>query len=106
MLGLRFAAEKLNKFDTAYAERAAKDMGGAHDNPLSVMLGGSPVSSVDIQGESTLEKAVAVAAQAGIQGTNIGYRYGLPAAGVTLAGKGLFDLTQAMGNTTQGELPM
>lgn len=41
---------------------------------------------------------------------NIGVRYGLPAAGVTLAGKGLYDITAAFGNgadyPSERELPL
>lgn len=41
---------------------------------------------------------------------NFGVRYGLPAAGVTLAGKGLYDLTVAFGGGAdyqeQGQLPL
>ena len=41
---------------------------------------------------------------------NMGVRYGLPAAGVTLAGKGLYDLTVAFGGGAdyqeQGQLPL
>jgi hypothetical protein len=41
---------------------------------------------------------------------NMGVRYGLPAAGVTLAGKGLYDLTIAFGGGAdyqeQGQLPL
>ena len=41
---------------------------------------------------------------------NVGVRYGLPAAGVTIAGKGLYDLTAMFGNGAdypeQGSLPL
>jgi len=41
---------------------------------------------------------------------NVGVRYGLPAAGVTLAGKGLFDMTSSFGNGADyqepGQLPL
>ena len=41
---------------------------------------------------------------------NVGVRYGLPAAGVTLAGKGLYDLTVAFGGGAdqqeRGQLPL
>lgn len=108
MLGLRFAAEKLGQFDEAYANRAAKDMGGLYESPLKVMLGGMPLNSeVELDGDTRIKRAVEAAMLGGVYGTNVGYRYGLPAAGVTLAGKGLYDLTQAMsGPSTDGELPM
>ena len=56
--------------------------------------------------DKTTDRVLAEIMRAGFVGTNLGYRYGLPAAGVTLAGKGLYDLTTNMGNTTEGELPM
>ena len=41
---------------------------------------------------------------------NVGTRYALPAAGVTIAGKALYDLTAAFGNgadyPAQGQLPL
>lgn len=45
-----------------------------------------------------------------IGAANVGVRYGLPAAGVTLAGKGLYDLTVAFGGGAdqqeRGQLPL
>ena len=41
----------------------------------------------------------------GAAATNLGYRYGLPAAGVTLAGKALIDLTSAFGGAADQPEP-
>lgn len=98
MNALRKAGTRLNEFDTAYAERAARDMGVIEDHPIRHMLGGSPISSISAEGDSMVEKLIAQSMVAGSIGTNLGYRYGLPAAGVTLAGKGLFDLSQGLYN--------
>ena len=47
---------------------------------------------------------------AGLFATNVASRYMLPAGGITLAGKGLYDLTAAFGNGAdypeQGQLPL
>ena len=40
------------------------------------------------------DAAIEAAVMSPIVATNVGYRYGLPAAGITLAGKALYDLTQ------------
>jgi len=95
MQQLRKAGKALNDFDKAYASRAAKDMGGAHQSPMRVMLGGSALSDIgyDIKAaKGPREHMIGSAFVAGVGATNVGYRYGLPAAGLTLAGKGLLDL--------------
>ena len=49
-------------------------------------------------------------ADAPYMASNVGVRYGLPAAGVTLAGKGLYDMTAMFGNGAdypeEGQLPL
>ena len=94
MLGLRTAGKAIADFDERYANLAAKHMG---DNPLAQALGASPLKgpysfSKDRNfGEAAAERAIV----GGMVATNVGYRYGLPAAGLTLAGKALYDLTQS-----------
>ena len=107
MLGIRKAGEALANFDRGYADRAYNDLGG-EEAPLRGALGGMGVLDlgVDPVPDNLRDRIIVEAMRAGAVGTNIGYRYGLPAAGVTLAGKGLYDLTAEMGNTTEGELPM
>ena len=104
---LRKAGKALQDFDTAYAERAARDMGGIEKSPMKVMLGGTSLSEPiqDFQADSVLDKVLGYGAAAGVYGTNAGYRYGLPAAGLTLAGKGLYDLTAAFGNSADYQEP-
>ena len=68
------------------------------------MFGFYPLAS-----EAISDSATVIAASTNVTGvaaTNIGYRYGLPAAGVTLAGKGLYDLSVQLGQDGNGELPM
>ena len=91
MLGLRTAGRALSDFDTAYARKVRKD-GGTMLNalPIKNAIGYTPTAGKDLI-ESLVEPMIV----AGIAGTNIGYRYGLPAAGLTLAGKALYDLTQS-----------
>ena len=94
MLGLRTAGKALLDFDEAYANRAYKDLEG---RPVAQDLGATPLRGpYEFSKEATLAEALAERALVGTMvGTNIGYRYGLPAAGVTLAGKALYDLTQS-----------
>jgi len=95
---LRKAGEALAQFDERYANRAAKDMGGITEHPVRVMLGGTPLNQMSVErADSQIENVLAHAALAGAGASNVAYRYGLPAAGVTLAGKGLYDLATEYG---------
>ena len=89
----RKALQKLGEFDAAYAGRAAKDMG---DRPLAQALGATPLRGPYefTKGNNFAEAVAERALVGGMVATNVGYRYGLPAAGLTLAGKALMDLTQ------------
>ena len=101
MLGpIRKAGKFLLDKDAQYAARAERDMGGAHKAGIGGMLGAVPLREIpqDMSQMNLKEKAAASAVTAGVAATNVGYRYGLPAAGVTLAGKGLYDLTTQFGN--------
>ena len=124
MQQLRKAGDFIKDLDVKYAERAARDMGG---DPASVgvQLGGQPLSSkIELTSNaerneasqrfrgrdaSALEHLMLGGAEAAVVGgviaTNAGYRYGLPAAGLTLAGKGLYDLTAAFGNSADYQEP-
>ena len=102
---LRKAGQGIIDFDRRYAERVERDMGGVNKSPIRVMLGGTPLSAEsEFTGDTRLERIIAGGALAGAYATNAAYRYGLPAAGVTLAGKGLYDLTQGMNQQTEGTL--
>lgn len=97
MNALRKAGQRLNEFDVAYAKRASRDMGEVEKHPLRQMLGAAPLSEIgDVQADSMIERLLGESLAMGTRATNVGYRYGLPAAGVTLAGKGLYDLSQGL----------
>ena len=55
-------------------------------------------------------KNTKIVTQRSVMGANIASRYALPAGGVTLAGKGLYDLTAAFGNEADyqepGQMPL
>jgi len=102
---LRKAGQSIVDFDKRYAQRVERDMGGVEKSPLRVMLGGTELSApAAATGDTPMEKLIAQGLLAGTYASNVGYRYGLPAAGVTLAGKGLYDLTQGMNQQTEGTL--
>ena len=84
------AGQRVNDFDKAYAARARQDMSPVHDYPLRNMLGGSAISDIgDLQADSAVERVLGELLMLGTKGTNIGYRYGLPAAGLTAGAAGL-----------------
>ena len=64
----------------------------------------------DSDGRQALDHAMNFLNAGMIGGANLGVRYGLPAAGVTLAGKALYDLTVAFGGGAdqqeRGQLPL
>ena len=70
----------------------------------------NPAEMTNKDGDSFFNYVVNPAMQAAPYASNIAVRYGLPAAGVTLAGKGLYDLTVAFGGGAdyqeQGQLPL
>ena len=118
---LRKAGQKIREFDDAYSRRVMED---SKRMPLTAMLGGAPLThavettsgkqlAMDfakegkgpaskgmIQRHQALETGLA----AGAMATSAGYRYGLPAAGVTLAGQGLVDMASMLGQQTSGTL--
>ena len=94
--GLRKAGSSLREFDDAYA---AKVREGA--SPFVQLTSGFPITYAP--GGTATEKAAAY----GMMGVNAAARYALPAGGVTLAGKGLYDLTQMMmGQQTSGTIDL
>lgn len=96
---LRMAGQRVNDFDKAYAARARQNMGDVDAHPLRHMLGGSAISDIGIdQADSMIERILGEAIVLGTKGTNIGYRYGLPAAGVTLGAVGINDALASLFN--------
>ena len=95
MNGLRKAGQTLLDMDERYA-KAIEDR--LPQNPNVVQGFGGFGSAIPIReihpfaNEKTADKFI----DAGILGANIASRYLLPAGGVTLAGKGLYDLSQGL----------
>lgn len=56
------------------------------------------------EAETAIERAAEIGLRAGIPAANLASRYALPLGGVTLAGKGLIDLTAIMQGQSSGEL--
>ena len=104
---VRLAGSKLNEWDTAYANRAYRDMEG-YPEPVRVIsrfTGATPISEGGAHVGANWKEALAEEVfTAGIRGTNLGYRYGLPAAGLTLTGQALMELTNQY-NTQLAEAP-
>ena len=82
---------------------------GAVDVPReggSIPMGGIGIGS----GGPRVDMMNQFLADAPYMAANVGVRYGLPAAGVTLAGKGLYDMTAMFGNGAdypeEGQLPV
>ena len=108
--------EKFLDFDEAYAKKVGEfiypkaerggngamgvargftEVGAA--TPLRNIIN-EPVTIIKENGETPTakEEMLRAALQYGLPVTNVGARYVLPAAGVTLAGQGLYDLTQML----------
>ena len=94
---LRMAGQRVNDFDKAYAARVAKDMGPVEQHPLRHSLGASAISEIgEVEADSMIERILGEALVMGARGTNVGYRYGLPAAGLTLGAVGLEDIISGL----------
>ena len=103
---LRKAGKALDNFDRAYANKVASRI-DPHKHPIAEMGSAVPISDA-LQGGSAdtpTEKALLVAMNAGVAGMNVASRYALPAGGVTLAGKALYDLTMQFGGVADQPEP-
>ena len=117
---LRKAGDAIAGLDERYAARVRKD---SPYLPATQLLGGQalgiPVASPgkeiamdmakEVKGPASpgaikRHQAAELALGAGIVATNAAYRYGLPAAGITLAGKGLIDTASMLDQQTSGTL--
>jgi hypothetical protein len=104
MDALRDAGARLNNFDQMYADKVKSAVYGDDPRGAKGWVGdflGGRYNDVEVNSELLGSAPFGVrAATRGMQFAvpAVGYtaRYGLPAAGVTLAGKGLFDLTQGL----------
>jgi len=95
---LRKAGNFLGDLDAKYTNQVRKVQ--ALNNPMS----GVPLNELNKypnEGVGWKERRLVDAMTAGVAVSNVASRYALPAGGVTLAGKGLYDLT--MGFQQQAE---
>ena len=107
MNALRKAGTALNEFDKAYAYKLQE---GVKNTSIPLYMRAAPLEqfnkpvfpmsayeSVGGIGPRTVQEAqIGGIVDKVLLGTNIASRYALPAGGITLAGKGLFDLTQGL----------
>lgn len=118
---IRKAGSKLREFDEAYAARVRNDSARL---PITQMLGGMPINKIKASPASELamifategqgpaskgmiqrHQAMEYASGGAVVAANAAYRYGLPAAGLTLAGKGLADMTTQFGGPADTQEP-
>ncbi len=110
---LRKAGEKLRQFDDAYASKilnmyAPEGVKGRGPHGIAgLVLGGFPASKVEgiqandppvFPGEQFLAKHVV---PYGLPAVSTSVRYGAPAGGIALAGKGLMDIASALSNPVE-----
>jgi hypothetical protein len=113
MDGLRKAGQKINDFDLMYADAVKQRVYGDEPTATSQIVGdflGGRIGDVEIDKE--VLKAVPPYAQFGARAyqyavPTVGYtaRYIAPAAGVTLAGKGLIDIANSFGGPADEPQP-
>ena len=101
MDGLRKAGTMLGNADKAYTDAVRKVP--AFNNPGS----GVPFNEMfkyPNEGVGWKERRIVNAMAAGVLASNVASRYALPLGGVTLAGKGLHDLTVGLQQQTEHTL--
>ena len=102
MQQLRKAGQALGDMDKAYTDAVRKVP--AFNNPGS----GVPFNEMfkyPNEGVGWKERRIVDAMAAGVLTANVASRYALPAGGLTLAGKGLYDLTAGMQQTEGTIMP-
>ena len=108
----------MRNFDDAYARKVHDAVINKPGGPIGAVAAGmpitygvapSPVSELAMdfakqnngpasKGQIRKHQAIEMGIGGGVLALNAGIRYGLPAAGVTLAGKGIMDLTAQFGS--------
>ena len=99
-IGAKKTARAASKLDTKYADAVDKGTNKG-DNGMAYLTRGLPLKEVyknPLQADSPTERVVGEAMSAGVMAANVGSRYALPAGGITLAGKGLLDMTAQFGS--------
>ena len=100
---LRKAGTAMRDADRWYSDRIANMYPDTIGGNLGAMVGGGIYSfeRADIPGDGWQERAVSYALPA----VNAVPKYVLPAAGLTLAGRGLYDLTNQFGGAADQQEP-
>ena len=113
----RKAGESLNNFDKAYAAKFDREPKGVVDLmgmygravPLSESYSAIGMSEYEAKGgqgpRTYREHQAGRAVGTGVFAANLASRYLLPAGGVTLAGKGLYDLIGQFGSAADQPQP-
>ena len=112
MDGLRKAGSAIQSVDDAYSAKIAGIYRGSNPavQTAAYLVGGAHPSFRKAEpdyrdGASKFERALGNAAVYAIPAANAVSKYVLPTAGVTLAGKGLMDLTAMFGGTADEQQP-
>lgn len=102
---LRKAGKALQGMDDAYSAKIAQMYEGSNPavQAAAYMVGGAHPSLRKAQPEGA-EGPVKAMLEYGIPAVNAVPKYVLPAAGVTLAGKGLIDMANVLGQQTSSTL--
>jgi len=102
---LRKAGQALRGMDDAYSAKIAQMYEGSNPavQAAAYMVGGAHPSLRKAEPEGA-EGAVKVALEYAVPAMNAVPKYVLPAAGVTLAGKGLLDMAGIIGQQTSSTL--
>jgi len=106
---LRKAGNFLGDLDAKYAKKVQEGIKnrGSWGSLGTEMLSATPLrDTMQWHGAETRNEYIQAAAlNAGIGAANVSSRYLLPAGGVTLAGKALYDLTTQFGGTADQQEP-
>ena len=108
--GAKRAAQGLNELDQRYADSLYSDNLGAFGSMTRTLPLSSIPGNTIRKDNSKTTKTVAGIMDGGLMTANVASRYALPAGGVTLAGKGLLDLTAQFGSKAdeqeENQLPL
>lgn len=103
---LQSGGKKLLDLDEAYAQKVGESI-DARRQPLAEMTRAVPIKH--LLAPSTASNKLELAMDMALVGTagsaNLAARYALPAGGVTLAGKALYDLTTQFGGVADQPQP-
>ncbi len=113
MDGLRMAGSKLDEFDQRYADAVKRSVYGDDPSGTKGIIGdalGGRWGDVEIDGDilSTMPNYIQAGARAyqyGVPAAGYTARYVAPAAGITLAGKGLMDIAGSFGGQADEPSP-